>query len=380
MHYLYQHDGRYFAQVTGGLETIAAEEMSTLGAEDIAETYRGLYFSCDAATLYRLNYESRLVTRILAPLIRFRCHNPEYLYRKGMEINWQNFMSVDHTFSINANVSNSKIRHSQYAALRLKDAIVDSFRENTGKRPNVDRYKADAVFNLHIHDNMATISLDTSGSPLHKRGYRKKTGEAPMQETLAAAIIKLSGWRGDVPLYDPMCGSGTLLAEALMSGAGIPANYLRPVFGFMRLPDYQPQFWKQLQSAAEKKIDSSIAAKIFGSDINSEMIMATRGNLKSLPGGREIKLKVADFDSLQPHSGSILVINPPYGIRMGTEKKMERVYKQLGDFLKQQCTGCTAYIYAGNRDLIASIGLRPSWKKPLVNGKLDGRLLKIDLY
>ena len=227
MIYNYQMSNRFFAQIADGMDELGVEELTGLGAQDVKPTFRGLYFSADNEALYRINYTARIISRVLAPLLTFDCHSTDYLYKTARTIPWTELFSLDNTFVISANVSNSIINHSQYAALILKDAIVDSFRDKYDDRPNVERINADICFNLHISKNKATIYLDTSGGSLHRRGYREEAVDAPMQETLAAAIIRLSGWNGLTPLYDPMCGSGTLLLEALC----ITARSLRDISG-----------------------------------------------------------------------------------------------------------------------------------------------------
>ena len=378
--YLYQENGRYFAQIARGTEELGAEELTELGARNVSPSYRGLYFDADAATLYRINYEARLITRVMAPLTAFHCHNPDYLYRIAARIDWTDFLSVDQTFAVTANVSNSKIRHSKYAALRVKDALVDGFREQFGKRPNVDTRDPDVWINLYIENNHATLSLDTSGGSLHRRGYRVATGEAPMQETVAAAIVRLSEWEGERPLYDPMCGSGTLLLEALMHYGRIPAGYLRSRFGFEALPDFDAEVWARVRREANGRIRPLPEGLIGGSDMSEEMVAAARANAALLPGGHRIALRAVDFRKLPGLHGTTLLTNPPYGLRLGRKETIGVFYRELGDFLKQRCSGSTAYVYAGDRALLKRIGLRPAWKKPLVNGALDGRLAKYELY
>ena len=318
--YKYQEYLRYFAQLAGGLEALGAEELVELGAREPATAYRGCYFDADAATLYRINYQSRLATRVLAPLTSFGCHNPDYLYRTLYGFDWTDFMGVDDTFAVFANVSNSKIRHSKYAALRVKDAIVDRFRETHGRRPNVDTRDPHVWFNLHLENNHATLSLDTSGGSLHRRGYRQAAGTAPMQETVAAAIIRLSGWDGERPLYDPMCGSGTLLAEALMHGCRIPAGYLRERFGFEALPDFEAALWQQVKAAADAQMRALPEGRIAGSDLDPDMVAAARQNLAALPFGERVQVRVADVLKLDGFDGTTLVTNPPYGLRMGDSR------------------------------------------------------------
>ena len=378
--YKYQEHPRYFAQVAGGLEEVGSAEITGLGAREVAPAYRGLYFDADPATLYRINYRSRLLTRVLAPLTSFSCHNPDYLYRTLLEVDWSDFMNVDDTFAVFANVSNSKIRHSKYAALRVKDAIVDQFRERTGRRPSVDTTSPSVWFNLYIENNHATLSLDTSGGSLHRRGYRTESTSAPMQETVAAAIIQMTGWDGESPLYDPMCGSGTLLAEALMHVCRIPAGYLRPRFGFEALPDFDPALWTRVRKKANANIRPLPDGLISGSDRDASAVEAARMNLAQLPHGDHIRLKVADMLALEGFSGTTLVMNPPYGKRMSQTDEAMGLMKSIGDFLKQRCTGSTAYVYVGERSLLKSVGLRPTWKRELISGALDGRLAKYEMY
>lgn len=378
--YQYQQTARYFAQIAGGLEPAGADELASLGAKRISKVYRGVYFNADAETLYRINYQARLATRILAPLIEFDCHSDKYLYKTARSIPWQDFLSVDDSFAVFANVANSKITHSKFAALRLKDAIVDSFRDATGDRPNIDTRNPDVWLNLHIESNHATISLDTSGGSLHRRGYRLEANSAPMQETVAAAAINYAGWDGETKLYDPFCGSGTLLFEGLMHHARIPAGYLRTRFGFEKLPDFDEGLWKKVRAKADSGIREIAPDLIAGSDRSKDAVDMARRNAGQLPQGDNIKFGVSDFRQLKGFEGYTLIMNPPYGIRMGNPEMMAALYKSLGDFMKQHCTGTTAYIYFGNREWIKKIGLRPSWKKPLVNGALDGRLVKYELY
>jgi len=215
--YTYQKTSRYFAQLPEEFKELVSAELTELGAYDIKPAFRGLHFSADQESIYRIVYSSRMLTRVLAPLLTFDCHSDRYLYKTVRNIEWSELFGLDQTFAINANVSDSQITHSKFAALRMKDAIVDQFRDATGERPNIDTQNPDVQLNLHIHKDWASLYLDLGGASLHKRGYRVASVDAPLQETLAAAIVKLTAWDGATPLIDPMCGSGTLLAEALMS-------------------------------------------------------------------------------------------------------------------------------------------------------------------
>lgn len=378
----YQQTGQYFAQIADGFESLAADELAGLGASRIQPTFRGLRFWADAAVLYAVNYQARLISRVLAPLVSFRCNDRNDLYRTARAIDWPAFFSLDHTLGIFANVSgNDNLRHSKFAALCMKDAVVDAFRERRGgQRPDVDRMNPDVWFNLFIQKNQATISVDTSGGSLHRRGYRRQSVEAPMQETLAAAMVAITGWQGEKPLCDPMCGSGTLLCEALMKLCHIPAGYLKQEFGFRFLPDFDARLWQRVKKAADQKIRPLPAGLLAGSDIDPRAVKATRTNCSMLPGGDRIQVSQADFRNLGALENRIIVCNPPYGIRMQSGTALDQFYKSLGDFLKQRCSGSEAYIYFGNREMIKKIGLRPAWKKPIRNAGLDGRAVKYALY
>jgi putative N6-adenine-specific DNA methylase len=398
----YQQYNQYFAQIASGFEEIAEAELKSLGATNIIQAFRGLHFEADPETLYRINYTARLIVRVLAPLITFDCHSDNYLHQTALKQDWSQFMTVNDTFAIHAVVSNTpSLTHSQYAALKVKDAICDFFRNKEGGRPNVDTQNPDLGIHLFIRNSRATISIDVSGGSLHRRGYRTISVEAPMQETLGAAIIHLSGWDGERPLIDPMCGSGTLLCEAAMSYCRIPAGYLRKSqWGFERLQDFDSKVWKKVKAEADSQMRPLPSGLISGSDINRDAVQATRTNLNNLPGCKDrfqcSEKNVFDLVAIGPErsergsviaeqrpqgvANSDIVVNPPYGVRLGDRDSAEKLMKDFGDFLKQRCTGCTAYVYAGDRQLLKKVGLKPEWKAELNNGGLEGILGKISLY
>jgi len=378
--YKYQQNSQFFAQIAENLKEAGAKELSELGARDIVTTFRGIHFSADKSVLYRINYKTRLLSRILATLVSFNCHHADRLYQRAKQIKWEDFFSNAHTFAVSGNVSESNISHSKFASLRLKDAVVDYFREKTGKRPNVDTITPDIRLNLHIRKNQADISIDTSGGALHRRGYREETVAAPMQETVAAAIVRYTGWDGSVPLYDPMCGSGTLLCEALMHYCRIPSGIFRKKFGFESLPDFDNSVWKQIKKEADSKIRELPEGLIAGSDLSGNAVSATRINLMGLHYGKNVKIEKTDFGMIPKIEGYVIVTNPPYGIRMGGDQNLDSFYKSFGDFLKQKCKGSTAYVYFGDRGYIKKIGLKASWKKPIKTGGLDGRMVKYEMY
>jgi len=378
--YHYQKTQRYTAQTAGGFEPLAEVELEAHGAFNIKSGFRCVYFSAEPQALYQINYTSRLTTRILAPLLNFRCNHQDDIYRAGKSIDWSSLFSVSNTFGIFANVSgNNSIRNSQFAALRLKDAIVDTFRASGGVRPNVDTQSPDVWFNIYIERDKGTISMDTSGGSLHRRGYRKNSVSAPMQETVAAAIVDLSGWRGETPLYDPLCGSGTLLCEALLKYCHIPAGFLKDTFGFRFLPDFNHGLWEKVKKEAEKEMVPLPEGLISGSDHDKSAVKAARTNIRLLPGGEGVAISQKDYRDIPKFEKTTLLCNPPYGIRLDSHQ-IDIFYKSFGDFLKQRCKGSVAYIYFGDRENIKHIGLKPSWKKPLKNAGLDGRLVKYDLY
>lgn len=380
--YTYQKRNQYFAQISGGFEELAQEELQRLGAKKIRAAYRGFHFEAGKEALYRINYCSRMIIRVLAPLITFDCHSAKYLHLTAMKIDWTEFIDVDQTFAINAVTSNTpSLKHSQFAGLKVKDAVCDLFRQKTGERPNVDTQNPDLGIHLFVRNNRATISIDTSGGSLHKRGYRTQSVEAPMAETLAAAVIQLADWDGERPLVDPMCGSGTLLCEAAMKVCRIPAGFLRERWGFERLPGFSAQAWEKVKTQADAEIRPLPDGLLQGSDINPDAVRAARANLNNLPGTKDrFQCLGKNVFSFPGFENTTIVVNPPYGVRLGSREKAEKLMKDFGDFLKQKCTGCTAYIYTGDRKLLKKVGLKPEWKKDLNNGGIEGVLGKLDLY
>ncbi len=378
--YEYQQSGRYFAQAADDIKDIVEAELLELGAIEISPSYRGIYFNADQESLYRINLHSRLINRILAPLKTFKCHSDKYLYQVGQQIHWEDFLSPEQTLAIFANVAQSNISHSKYAALRLKDAIVDYFRERDGKRPSIDTRNPDLSLNLFIDKNVAIISVDTSGGSLHRRGYRLETTQAPMSETLAASIIRYSEWDGKTPLYDPLCGSGTLLSEAYLAATKTPSANLRNKFGFERLPDFDAGLWVKVKEDANNKVKSIGSNLIQGSDLDLKVITVAKKNSAVIDPAEQIKFIQKDIFEIEKLENTTIVCNPPYGIRMEKRKDLSTFYKDIGDFLKQRCTNSTAFIYFGDRKYIKQVGLRSSKKWILSNGGLDGRLVKYVMY
>ncbi len=378
--YLYEKESQYFAQVAESIKDIAIKELKHFGAYDLQAVFRGVWFKASKKDFYRINYFARLVSRILAPLVRFECHDKDQLYKAAKKIRWEEFFTPKKTFSIVANVAESEITHSNFAGLRVKDAIADYFRDRTNKRPSVDSKEPFIIINIHIHQNFATLAIDASGGPLHKRGYREESVSAPMQETVAASIIKLSQWDGTIPFYDPMCGSGTLLCEALMEYCKVPAQVFRTWFGFERLPDFDAGLWEQIKKDAKDNLRELKKDMIAGSDISKHSVLATKTNIMGLHFGGKINIEQRDFQEIESLENNLIVANPPYGIRMGREQNLNKFYQNLGLFLKNRCKKSTAFIYFGEPKYIKKLPLAPSWKRPLRIGGLDGKLVKYELF
>ena len=378
--YEYQQSGRYFAQVADDIKDIAEAELLELGAIDTSHSYRGIYFNADQESLYKINLHSRLINRALAPLKTFDCHSDNYLYQVGQQIHWEDFLNPEQTLAVFASVTQSNINHSKFAALRLKDAIVDYFREREGKRPSIDTRNPDLWLNVYIEKNVAIISVDTSGGSLHRRGYRTESTQAPMNETLAASIISYTEWNGRTPLYDPLCGSGTLLCEAYLAATKTPSAFGRSKFGFERLPDFDVTLWAKVKNDADNNIQPVNKNMIQGSDIDLKVVDIAKKNSLIIDPAGQIKIIQKDMFDIEKLEDTTIVCNPPYGIRMEHNKDLSAFYKNLGDFLKHRCTNSTAFIYFGDRKYIKQIGLRSSKKWILSNGGLDGRLVKYKMY
>ena len=374
----YIKNRKYFAQVAGSLEKLAAAELESLGAVVSREVPRGLYFGCGKEILYRIVYESRIVQRVLAPIINYQCHSEKYLYDQARKnVDWPSMFRLEDKFAIEANVSDSSIQNSLFASQTLKDAICDSFRDQFDARPDFSAQEPDIIFSLHVRSNWATISLDVSGGSMHKRGYRIHGGEAPLQETLAAGVIALSGWDGETPLYDPMCGSGTLLAEAMMRYCRIPTGYLRDDKGIRCMPDFDADLWEQVKEKANAGIRRLPKGLISGSDESAENLDAGRENLSRLPQGSMVMLHQSRFQNLDSKPEHTIVTNPPYGVRLGDEPGTIKLYNELGDWLRQKCPGSTAYVLCGSDALVSELKLRHRWKKKLMNANLEAVLAKI---
>jgi 23S rRNA (guanine2445-N2)-methyltransferase len=367
------------AQIAPGMEKDGAAELEALGAADVTAGRTAVRFAASPRALWRVCYEARLVGRVLVVLHTFRCADERALYAGAREVAWHDLLGPTDTFVVSSNVSSKTLRNSHYVALKVKDAVADHFRDRCGRRPSVDRDAPDVRLHVHVAGDQATLSVDASGGAMHRRGYRKASVDGPMQETLAAAIVRFSGWHGERPLWDPMCGSGTLIAEALMHRCAIPAGYLREHFGFERLPGFDTDAWSRVRGQADAGITPIGAGLIGGSDIDPTAVRAARQNLATLPFGDRVEVIRRDFRDGPGLPGLTILCNPPYGLRVDPKGGAAALYRAFGDFLKRSCAGATAYVYFGNRDLIGQIGLRPGARKPMAAGGLDGRCCRFEM-
>ncbi|MGV3587426.1 MAG: THUMP domain-containing class I SAM-dependent RNA methyltransferase [Adhaeribacter sp.] len=366
-----------------GLEEVLAEELRQLGAQNIKVVTRAVEFSGDKRLLYAANIWCRTAIRILVPFASFYVRDEEDLYRKVSRIRWQDYLSLDQSFAINAVVSKSTFQHSLFLSQLTKDAIVDQFRHKTGRRPDVDVTRPDIRLNLHMHENQLTLALDSSGDSLHRRGYRVQTNVAPLNEVLAAGLILLSGWDRQSPFIDPMCGSGTLLIEAAMIAYNIaPGLYRQNSFGFTQWPDFDQKLYDGIVAEAQDKQLPETDLEIIGSDIDRDYIEAARNNITQAGLEDEIRVRVRDLREAQAVGDrGVVMLNPPYGERLGTEEEsINQLYKTIGDTFKSNFSGYDAYVFTGNLEAAKHIGLRTSRRIPLYNGSIECRLLKFELY
>lgn len=372
---------RYFATCGRGIEPILAEELRGLGAAEIEPGRGGVSFRGDLALLYQANLWLRTAVRVLRPIFEADVSSPDELYEAVRSLDWSNYLTPEHTLAVDCNVRDSHITHSKYAALRVKDAICDQFVERSGKRPSVDVDEPMIGLNLHIYRNRAVLSLDSSGESLHKRGYRPIQTRAPLNEALAAALVLLTGWRGDRPFADPLCGSGTLAIEAAWIALRRPPGLTRKRFGFQGWMDFDVQLWTSLRDEARRGVGRTLPAPIFASDARGDAVSFAINNARAAGIGHLLRFDKRDVRDFQPPLGGpgILLCNPPYGERIGEEKNLFSLYRLLGEIFAQRCRGWTAYVFTGNPRLAAAIGLTPAEETPLYNGKIPCRLLKFIL-
>jgi len=372
---------QYFATVARGLETIAAQELERLGAQDVKPDFTGVYFAGDRALLYRVNLWSRTIFRVLMPIAEFRCYDSDMLYREVQKIPWDEYLDADNTLAVNCTGGNDKLNHTHFTALQVKNAIADQQRHQFNKRSNVDVENPDLLINLHIHRDRAILSLDSSGGSLHRRGYRPAMGLAPLKETLAAALLEMAEWTPDLPFLDPMCGSGTLPLEASLKALNIAPGLFREKFGFMTWRDFDEPLWDTLWAEAENGELPELPEMIAGCDRDSDMLDQARTNAQQAGIAGKIKFARTELSELEaPADRGVLICNPPYGERLGDASELGDLYQMLGDIFKQRFKGWNAFILTGNKELAKKVGLRTSKRIPVYNGSIPCTLLKYELY
>ena len=372
---------QYFATVARGLEAIAAEELEQLGAQAVKPEFCGVSFEGDRTLLYRVNLWARLPFRILMKIHHFPCQDAEDLYRGIQSIDWLDYLTPDLTLAVNATGKNDRLNHTHFTAIQVKKAIVEQQQERAGERSNVDTVAPDVRVNVHIDRSGCTVSLDSSGNSLHRRGYRPAMGAAPLKESLAAALIQLSGWQPDQMFYDPLCGSGTLPLEASLRALNIAPGLFRERFGFETWPDFDLPLLEDLLQEAEDSQKRELLAPIWGSDRDENVIRQAIANAENCGVEEHVWFSCTELaDVVAPADSGILLCNPPYGERIGRIGEMAAFYKLLGDVLKQRFKGWTAFILSGNKELAQSIGLKSSQRIPVYNGALPCQLMKYELY
>lgn len=375
-----QADFLMLAKTFKGLEEVLAQELIELGANDVQLERRAVSFRGDKALLYRANLCLRTAIRILVPIASFKAKDTDALYDQVKALNWSQYMTADQTFAIDATVYSESFRNSRFVTYRVKDAIADYWIDKAHKRPSVSTQIPDILLNVHVANEQVTISLDSSGESLHKRGYRVATTEAPISEVLAAGMLLLAGWKGQSDFYDPMCGSGTLLIEAALIARNIAPGVFRSSFAFEKWPDFDADLWNDIYNDDSNERD--FIHHIYGSDASFYAIQQAAKNVKSAGVAKDIELKQIRMEEIKEvHAeGALVMLNPPYGERLKSNKEMEDLYSAIGTTLKHQFTGSTAWIISSNVEAMKCIGLKPSKKYHLLNGELDCQFNKYELF
>ena len=372
---------RIFITCSRGIDHYLEQEVMQLGLPIFFKTQAGIETEGTMKDAMNLNLRLRTGLRVLSLVAEFAAEDPEALYRNIHAIPWEEVISLNGYFSITSTVDTPTIDNTRYASQKCKDAIVDRFMKKFNKRPDSGPERNRAVFHLHWQGADCRIYVDTSGEPLSKRGYRKIPYKAPLQETLAAAIVKASGWHDSGSFINPMCGSGTIAIEAALIALNRPSAILRNNFGFMHLKGYDAEAWEELRNKAKAEVVKNLKSKIIATDLSHEAVDAAQKNALTAGVEHLIEFSIGDFADVEiPEGGGVVVMNPEYGERLGKAAELESVYGRIGGFLKQKCRGYTGYVLTGNPELAKKIGLRSSRKMLFFNGPIECRLLEYELY
>ena len=374
-----ENEFRMVVTTIPGLEEVLATELLRLGGKDIQQHTRSVSCVGDLGFLYKINFNLRTGLKVLKPIKKIIASNDKQLYDEIKKINWGAYLESNGNLWIDSTLNSENFNHTQYVSQVAKDAIVDQFRGNTGVRPSVSKERPDLKINLHIFKDEVTISLDSSGDSLHKRGYRNATNLAPLNEVLAAGMILLSGWERHVQFLDPMCGSGTIPIEAALMAGNIPPGYYRDAFGFMQWKDFDEELWSLITEKSIGKIREA-EVDILASDISKNVLKKAKENAANAKVEDIVKFSSISFFDLKPNkSRGLIMINPPYGERMEKDD-IPKLYKEIGDKLKKDFPGYTAWLITSNLEAIKKIGLHHSRKVTLYNGALECRFLKYEMY
>ena len=366
------------AKTFQGLEEILAEELTTLGANDIQIGRRMVSFTGDKRMMYKANFCLRTAIRILKPIKNFTAKDADEVYNQIQAIPWEEYLDVNKTFAIDAVVFSEEFRHSKFVSYKVKDAIVDYFREKTGKRPSVRINNPDVLLNIHIAQTTCTLSLDSSGESLHRRGYRQEQVEAPLNEVLAAGMVLMTGWRGECDLIDPMCGSGTIPIEAALIARNIAPGVFRKGFAFEKWVDFDSEMFDEIYN--DDSQEREFTHKIYGYDNNPKANEIATHNIKAAGVSKDVTLKLQPFQQFeQPQEKSIIVMNPPYGERISTNDLLG-LYQMIGERLKHAFVGNEAWVLSYREECFDQIGLKPSKKVPLFNGALECEFRKYEIF
>ena len=370
------------AKTFKGLEQVLATELVQLGANNVQVERRAVSFTGDKRMLYTANMCLRTASRVLVPILSFKAQKADDIYEQVKALDWSQYMTVKTTFQIDATVYSDYFRHSQFVTYRVKDAIVDYWMEHENQRPSVKLEGADLYLNVHIAGDRVTLSLDSSGESLHKRGYRVANTQAPINEALAAGMLLLAGWNGQSDFYDPMCGSGTLLIEAALIARNIAPGVYRQEFAFEKWADFDADLWDEVYNDDSR--EREFKHKIYGSDAGFYAVQAATKNIQSASLQRDIEVKQIRVEELRladtNTEGALVMINPPYGERLSQDKNVLRLYQDMGTALKHQFSGATAWVISSNEEALKCIGLRPAKKIHLVNGDLECLFNKYELF
>ena len=363
-----------------GLEPVLAKELTQLGANDVQIGRRMVSFKGDKEMLYRANFQLHTAIKILKPIRHFKAKSADDVYEEIRKTDWTAYLDNDKTFAVDAVVFSEEFRHSKFVSYKVKDAIVDQFREKTGSRPNISVANPDIRLNIHIAEDKCTLSLDSSGESLHRRGYRQETMEAPLNEVLAAGMILMTGWHGETDFIDPMCGSGTLLIEAALIAHNMAPGLFRDEYAFEKWPDFDADLFDRIYNDCEEQEKDNVTCHFYGYDIDPKAVNTARHNVQAAGLTASITIEQQDFKLFkQPAKKSIIVTNPPYGERISTPDLLG-TYRMIGERLKHEFTGNDAWVLSYREECFDQIGLKPSIKIPLYNGSLECEFRKYQMF